>query len=375
MNTKRYLRSSCKIAKLPGKPKPEQAGTELQHWSDDPKVANTRTSLIESPPRLRPTSSISSKMSMLIPITTPLREFRGHEKRVMVVAMFPDKRRMVTGSEDKTLHLWDLKTGVVLRKMKGHPNCQVWALAVSRDGQLIASGDTRGMLMVWHGETGELLTQPIKAHSSCIISTDFSPDGTVLVTGAWDNMTKLWNTKTWQQQGNSIQCGSYVRCVRYSPSGELLAIATHDDIQVYNVTGARKVASFKGHTSLNWSLAWTPDGTRLLTGGDNADPTIREWDTTTWQQVGDPWTGHSNFISAIAVNAAGTLVTSASDDHHVRLWRLSDRQTVAIFEHLSSVNCATFSVNGKHILSGGDDNIISECAVPQCFHSKARFRP
>ncbi|KAG2350108.1 WD40 repeat-like protein [Suillus weaverae] len=92
--------------------------------------------------------------------TTPLRTFEGHARTVMAVAVFPDKRRMVTGSLDKTLRLWDLETGVVLKKMEGHSST-VEALVVSRDGQVIASGDANGEIIGWHGEIGESLTQPI----------------------------------------------------------------------------------------------------------------------------------------------------------------------------------------------------------------------
>jgi len=312
-------------------------------------------------------------MSKHIQITTLLREFKGHESGVKAVAVFPDRRRMVTGSDDKTLRLWDLTTGVVLKKMKGHRS-RVWRLAVSRDGQLIASGDTGGYLIVWHGETGKSLTQPIKAHSDWIYSLDFTPDGTVLATGSADKTTKLWSTKTWELQGNPIECGDYVLCVRYSPSGKLMAIATDNNIQIYDTDTRECVASFKAHTESNFSLAWTPDGTRLLTSGNNSDPTIREWDVLTWQQVGDPWTGHTGYISSLTVNPAGTLIASASDDHHIRLWRLSDRRTVATFKHSSSPECVTFSVDGKHILSGGEDKMISEWALPVP-HPKARFRP
>jgi WD40 repeat protein len=72
---------------------------------------------------------------------------------------------------------WGLKDGVVLEEMEGHGNW-VRAVAVSRDGQLIASGDNDGKLIVWHdpGDTGESLTQINQAHSSWIWSLDFSPD-------------------------------------------------------------------------------------------------------------------------------------------------------------------------------------------------------
>jgi WD40 repeat protein len=300
----------------------------------------------------------------------PLRKFKGHEERVRAVAVFPDKRRMVTGSDGKTLRLWDLKTGVVLKKMEGCRNGML-ALMVSRNGQLIASGDADGVLFIWHGETGESLTQPIQAHSSQITSLDISPDGTVLATGSsWDTTMKLWNTKTWEPERDPIECSGVARCIRYSPSGKFLAIATTNNVEIYD-TGTREcVASFKAHTEYNLSLAWTPDGTRLLTGSSEDDPTIREWDTTTWQQVGNPWTGHTHDIFAIAIHPAGTLVASASDDEHVRLWQLAGRQTVAIFKHSSSPECITFSVDGKHILSGGGDKMISEWAIPNpkvCF--------
>ncbi|KAG1726863.1 uncharacterized protein EDB91DRAFT_1350428 [Suillus paluster] len=302
-------------------------------------------------------------MSQLIPNTTPLRRFKDHTSTIWAVAVSPDRRRMITSSWDKTLHLWDLNTGAVLKKME-HRN-QVRGLAVSRDGQMIASGDLSGEVIVWHGETGEPLTQPIKAHSARVFGLDFSPDGAVLATGSPDKTMQLWSTKSWQTQGNPIKCSDQVKCIRYSPSGKHLAVATDSNIEIYNSARRERVASCEGHTKWNWSLAWTLDGTRLLSGGNDKDPTIREWDTSTWKQVGDPWTGHTQTILTIAIHPAGTHIASASDDTHVRLWRLSDRQTIAIFQHSSFTKCVTFSMDGKHILSGGGDNMISEWETPK----------
>jgi WD40 repeat protein len=166
----------------------------------------------------------------IISVTTPNRLFDYHKGAVTAVAVFPDGHRIATSSRDETICLWDLKDGVVLKKMDG--NCRgVRALAVSRDGQFIASGDDDGKLIVWHGDTGKSLTQINQAHSNWISSLDFSPDGAMLVTGSLDKTTKLWNTKTWQVDGDPISCHSQVYCVRYSASGEL-AIATFKDIQI-----------------------------------------------------------------------------------------------------------------------------------------------
>ncbi|OJA09471.1 hypothetical protein AZE42_07147 [Rhizopogon vesiculosus] len=341
-----------------------------------------------------------------IRITTPNRSFEGHTDSVTTAAVFPDGRRMVTSSHDKTLRLWDLKGGVVLKKLVGHIGA-VWAVAVSGDGQLIASGDEEGSLIAWHGETGRSLTRAIKGHHYRICSLDFSPDGTLLVTGSWDCTIQLWNTTTWEVQGKPIHCGAGVNCIRFSPSGELVAIATHNHIEIWNLrdstpvvsnpasallrnsratlrtqTGRAKpdsdnpvnprtistkcITKFKAViNSCNSSLAWTPDSTRLLSAGPYFDPTIREWDTSTWQQVGDPWSGHTGQINALAVNSTGTLLASASSDNHVRLWQLSDRQTIAIFTTIREVLCVAFSMDGKRILSGGKDKKISEWEVPK----------
>ncbi|KAG2033399.1 WD40-repeat-containing domain protein [Suillus americanus] len=326
-------------------------------------AAQCKTLAIPPPRLIVPTRSTSNQMAQLVPNTTPVRVFEVHKARITAVAVLPDERRMVTSSEDKTLRLWDLKQGAVLKTMVGH-RANVKALAVSRDGRLIASGDEDGELLAWHGDTGDSLVPNIDAHSGKIYSLDFSPDGSMLASGSWDDKTKLWNTTTWQLSGTPISCDADINCVRYSPSGELLAIATDHNIQVYNVGKRHCVAKFKGHASsstFNYSLAWTPDATRLLSAGTNNDCTIRVWDSSTWEQVGDPWTGHTNSINSIVINASGTLLASASSDKFVRLWRLSDRP----MKHSSDVHCVAFSVDGGHILSGGGDLKISEWELPE----------
>ncbi|KAG2055130.1 WD40 repeat-like protein [Suillus hirtellus] len=323
-------------------------------------------------------------MAALTPNITPTRTFEDHEDRVIALAVFRDRdERMVTASYDGMLRLWDLKTGVVLKKMEGHRS-RVRSLAVSRDGKWIASGDESGDLIVWHGNTGEPLNQALdKAHDSWIFSLDFSSDSRMLASGSSDTTTKLWNTSTWQVQ-HRLSCGGPVRCVKYSPrpignSQALLAIATHHyGVQIYQIdtsNGYYNVSYSRDCTpplpfptqsmrtigeGSEYTLAWAPDGSRLFSGGDETDPTMREWDASTWRQVGASWKGHFKNIHAISLNSSGTLLASASHDNRVCLWRLSDRRNVAIFKHSGEVNCVTFSADDKRIFSGGVDKKISE---------------
>lgn len=304
-------------------------------------------------------------MAQLIPITTPTRVFEDRTQTIYAAANIPYSQLMVTSSEDMMVRLWDVKTGKVLKQMEGHTG-GVIGLAVSRDGEMIATGDENGELIAWQAETGESLTKAVKAHDSAIRSLDFSPDGVSVFTASSasnDHMAKCWNTKTWVQDGYWA-CGSTIRCVRYARSSiHILAVATDQDIQIYTTSGLQ--AKFKGHSHGTLSLAWFPNSTRLLSGGNDRDPSIREWDTSSWTQVGDPWMGHTYKVNSIVINSSGTHAVSASSDNTVRLWQLSDKQTVAIFQHASSVFCAAFSANGRLILSGGYDKRVAVWTAPK----------
>jgi WD40 repeat protein len=154
--------------------------------------------------------------------------------------------------------------------------------------------------------------------------------------------------------GKSIHFNDHVSHVRYSPSGELLAVAA-DGVEIYNSSTRERITKLEVYATY---IAWTPDGTRLLSAC--IDRTILEWDTLTWQRVGDPWTtGHTDYIYALAVDPNSTLVASGASDN-IRLWQLSDRQPVAIFQQSSSY--LTFSVDGKHIISGSY-NMVTKWAV------------
>jgi WD40 repeat protein len=158
--------------------------------------------------------------------------------------------------------------------------------------------------------------------------------------------------------GKSIHFNDHVSHVRYSPSGELLAVAA-DGVEIYNSSTRERITKLEVYTTY---IAWTPDGTRLLSAC--IDRTILEWDTLIWQRVGDSWTtGHTDYIYALTVDPNSTLVASGASDN-IRLWQLSDRQPVAIFQQSSA--SLTFSVDGKHIISGSyytDNNTVTKWAV------------
>ncbi|TFK66571.1 WD40 repeat-like protein, partial [Pluteus cervinus] len=95
----------------------------------------------------------------------------------------------------------------------------------------------------------------------------------------------------------------------------------------------------QGHSNWVRSVAYSPDG-RYVVSGSN-DNTIRIWDASTGQQVGQPLQGHSDSVNSVAYSLNGTYVASGSNDQTLRLWDASTTQQTSksqLFPVLASKN-------------------------------------
>jgi len=307
--------------------------------------------------------------------------FEGHKDVITSIATFPDGKRMATASFDKTIRIWRHEDGTEITKWVVKQ--KVTALALWKNSVISAEGEIPDdfsiddsddeldwQLWVRDVESGRVVAGPLEGHKSIVFALDVSPDGEILASGSYDRTVILWDTSTWKRNGYPLFCGSPILDIRFSPIGQL-GVATKEDIQIWDLDRRKRLAQFNGHyqfnNAFNYSLTWTRDGAHILSAGSLDDPVIRSWDTSTWKQAGDPWIGHDEDkdIYRIILNPAGTLLASASDDRTVRLWLFPTGTELARFIHSDCVIRVAFSVDGRSIFSASFDKKISQWEIPE----------
>jgi tetratricopeptide (TPR) repeat protein len=112
---------------------------------------------------------------------------------VFSVAWHPAGTRIVSGSNDDTLRIWDAATGESLQTLTGHEST-VFCAAWNHAGTRIVSGSDDDTLRIWDASTGESL-QTLTGHEDRVYSVAWNPAGTRIVSGSYDNTLRIWESR------------------------------------------------------------------------------------------------------------------------------------------------------------------------------------
>ena len=154
---------------------------------------------------------------------------------IFAAAFSPDGQLIVSASDDKTLRLWDARTGSAIgQPLRGHDG-RVWSVAFSPDGQRIVSASDDKTLRLWDARTGSAIGQRLRGHDGSVNSVAFSPDGQRIVSASVDNTLRLWDARTGSVIGQllrghegSVRDENSLRSVAFSPDGQRIVAASDD---------------------------------------------------------------------------------------------------------------------------------------------------
>jgi WD40 repeat protein len=319
-----------------------------------------------------------------------LHELKGHRASVLDAAFSPGGSRVVTASGDNTGRIWDVRTGDSIATIGGHKGI-VNAVAFSPDGNFVVAGSTDRTAQTSKADdgTGRAL---FAGHQDSVHSVEYSPDGSRVLTASDDGTARLWDPAVQPQLGlvrrtsgpleeaeyigagdrilvagpgrqalvlragdgrvlESIPARGPVLAVASSPDGQLLAVAGGNAVTLRRQGGGK---SELVHPDKVTSVDFSPDGTRVVTGGKRGNARI-------WSVEGRPLVelrGHADEVTDVAFSADGSRVATASRDETARIWDAgTGRKLRRLVGHRDDVTSVAFSPDGQLVLTASRDHL------------------
>jgi WD40 repeat protein len=321
----------------------------------------------------------------------PTKTMRGHSSDINGVALTPDAKWVVTGSDDGTARVWDANTGAELAVLEDERRSDfVYGVAVTPDATRIVTGSKDRTARVWGPRSGPgsgwQKLADLKGHTGSIHGVAITADGARIVTGSYDGTARIWeprpgpDSKDWKSVAVLEGHTEDVNGVAMTPDGSLIVTASDDETarvwmprpgSAPDAKDWHTVAVLKGHEGPVWSAAVTPDGTRIVTGSN--DTTARVWDhrqgsapdARDWHAVAVLKGGHAMDVKSVALAADGGRIVTGSDDGTARVWEprsgsgrdARDWEPVdALLNHTSIVWGVAMTPDGSRIVTGSWDS-------------------
>jgi len=288
-----------------------------------------------------------------------LRVLDHHRDNVTSISFSPDGKTIASGGLDKRVLICDVKSGRLIRSLTGHAD-EVNSIAFSPDGKTIASASRDETINLWDPATGEVILT-IEKPASEVRTLAFSPDGKILASASADKTIRLWQVTEGQpaQPGEMIRAlegsSSAIRAVSFSPDGQMLASAGEDNvIKLWSVETGTAIRTLKGHSGFVTSAVFSPDGKQLFSG--SYDRTVRTWEVQSGKTI-RTLDGANSGITSIALSPDGNTVAAGSFTA-IFLWNSATGKWSRTLEgRFSTVRAVAFSADGKTLATAARNSV------------------
>jgi len=320
--------------------------------------------------------------------------FRGHQQDVCCVAFHPSGTMIASGGADRWVRIWDAATGQERLHFRAAAS-RVNAIAFSPDGNKLATGSLDGPVGVWNAGTGRSIGV-LRGHAEPVFEVAWSADGTKLISASQDATIKLWDltsepgTRSFSLEPAAGSVGSlatrdesagapdvrWVGGVAFRPSeNELAAAGTNHTVALWDVATGRLKRTLQAPSGTSIALCYTQDGTRLAVAG--TDRSVRLWDLGA---SGDPvvLSDHREGVASVAFSPDGKLLATGGGDcphivqepmgkfpaaegegRTIRLWEIATGTTIrSLHGHIGSIHALAFCPDGKKLASAGADHRV-----------------
>ncbi len=268
---------------------------------------------------------------------------RGHALGVLCLAFSRDGALLLSGSRDATARLWNTATGESVQSLTGHSGA-VWSAAFMPADAGVVTGGNDGTVRLWR--LGENEPRIYRGHEGPVYAVACSPAGNWIASAGRDRDVHVWPA----DQNLSIDYAGIRRDVLLERQGKLVP----EPRQAFHAPRYR----LTGHTGEVRSLAFSDDGTKLLSGGNDntvklwtfqADPTAADFVTT--------FRGHGGWVHGCVLAADPRYAVSGSLDGFVKIWDADEYEEVRTLRgHEDAVLWAAFSRTGQRMVTAGRDH-------------------
>jgi F-box and WD-40 domain protein CDC4 len=302
--------------------------------------------------------------------------FRAHDTHVVTCLQF-DTEKILTGSDDNNINVYDTKTGALRAKLVGHEG-GVWALQYQ--GNTLVSGSTDRSVRVWDIEKGEE-RQVFRGHTSTVRCLQvvmpvqvsetvegkpvMMPKQPLIITGSRDSTVRVWKLPR-PEDPRFIQmetdddvdaCPYFVRTLT-GHQHSVRAIAAHADtlvsgsydstVRVWKISTGETVHRLQGHTQKVYSVVLDHERNRCISG--SMDNMVRIWSLETGTPI-YALEGHASLVGLLDLNC--DRLVSAAADSTLRIWDPDNGQCKATLSaHTGAITC--FQHDGQKVISGSD---------------------